>query len=390
MSPKLTVLMGAGFSQSVGIPGTDEITRRLLAAPIAPIHSPRYDGIINSTTAVLHRALLSFYDQVNFELILHGAEALYTINLAGPGYVKDDTYKPVYCALMDTSPRWRPLIDESTTLDFIRSLVGVTIDIIAQASHGVNAANLKRAGTFIDELQSRFSIGLFSLNYDDLVERATGRTWFDGFIGDTFPRVFNAQTFVNGYREAELLCHLHGCHKFDIRNVSRTYEFLDNGSGRNTRATPTTLAINAPLQSGEASVIGPIISGLRKADKTVHPPFGYYNHALVEYLTTVPRLLIVGYGAQDSYINSWLMQFIHCHGSSARVGIITMVDETNENARVSLRRLSYFFGNNYADADLTMYRPIDDPLTIGSVIISAGGALASNDHLSKILDFLTR
>jgi hypothetical protein len=62
------------------------------------------------------------------------------------------------------------------------------------------------------------------------------------------------------------------------------------------------------FQDGHHDVGAPMITGLRKADKTLARPFGTYMHVFREELLRVPRWLIVGYGFVDEHVNRAMAQ----------------------------------------------------------------------------------
>jgi hypothetical protein len=64
-------------------------------------------------------------------------------------------------------------------------------------------------------------------------------------------------------------------------------------------------------------------SGLRKTDKITVPPFGYYQYKFHDALIRSPRLLVIGYGGGDTYINSLVLQMRRIHGEAFKAAFIT-------------------------------------------------------------------
>lgn len=167
---------------------------------------------------------------------------------------------------------------------------------------------------FFDRLRSRFQLSIFTLNYDDVVDR-TGN-WFDGFtdlhdLGNGAPYLtFNPAKFRAGVcAERDLLAHLHGSvrfgHALNVGNIVK-YHCTDN-------------ALKSLNLSGQPT----IISGhkeTRLAREIV--PFGYYYHALIEAVMHTPRLLVAGFGGYDSHVLSWLMAFMEVHGCRNKVALV--------------------------------------------------------------------
>jgi hypothetical protein len=65
-----------------------------------------------------------------------------------------------------------------------------------------------------------------------------------------------------------------------------------------------------------------MISGLRKTDKLLSPPYSHYHQAFTRSLSENPYLLIIGYGWLDAYINSWIWEMPKIHGEQRRIAII--------------------------------------------------------------------
>jgi hypothetical protein len=182
-----------------------------------------------------------------------------------------------------------------------------------------------------------------TLNYDDLIERVTS-DWFDGFDNSKQVSRFDSGAFVKRYRGREILCHLHGCMNFGVSRYDGMLEIVKYKRPYALPDPPLLPAFMGTAQSGETTTIGPIISGLRKTDKTYYPPYGFYQKAFVEGLTSSPHIVVVGYGAHDTYVNSWLLQARRSHRQKLRVGIVTRrVTKPPQSDVVKLAR----FGGKY-------------------------------------------
>jgi hypothetical protein len=101
-------------------------------------------------------------------------------------------------------------------------------------------------------------------------------------------------------------------------------------------------------RSGEIAEAGPIISGLRKADKLISHPYAYFHHALAEELISCRRLLIIGYGGDDYHLNFWIRHLKERWGKDARVAIVTHSDDPRPS-----------FGNTPFAAFLTSFLRMD-------------------------------
>jgi len=164
------------------------------------------------------------------------------------------------------------------------------------------------------------------LNYDDVIERVSDG-FYDGFapMGDD-PYVFVASEFLNSFREREILCHLHGSIHFGYDPEILKYEIvkwddLSKAAESHNVLRPPTYA------SGEIADVGPILSGLRKADKLNSVPYAYYHYALNDTLASCPRLVVIGYGGNDTHINFWIRQQKGHWGPQSRIAVVNRVSE---------------------------------------------------------------
>jgi hypothetical protein len=182
--------------------------------------------------------------------------------------------------------------------------------------------------TFLRALATKFRIAVFTLNYDDVVDR-TFPSWFDGFSGERQEsagghfweaRGFDAKAF-DGWRDATepVLVHLHGSVRFGYLSappwrLARFSDAAEAGKTIHRGIRPDDYS------SGQIVSTAPIISGLNKLGKLINNPvpFGYYYRAFVDAVLGCERLLVIGYGGRDDHLNTWLEQFAHKHGDAAK------------------------------------------------------------------------
>jgi SIR2-like protein len=383
--PLLSVIAGSGASEAVGIVGTDEMTRRVLASPSPTIYKPRYGSSI-STMGLLKRALSSYYQNINFELLLHGAETLYSIDVGGTGYSEQDVYKPAFNAFMDISPRWEELAGESGSNRLASAIVSAVINIVNESMRKVAQERSDKLRRFIGKLAETFTVRWTTLNYDDVAEKA-GADWFDGFTTDTSGATeFDGLIFMSNFRSQHSICHLHGSINYTVdvdEGYFRVRKFTEPVLDQKNLATPRF------MQSGETVMLGPIVSGLRKAEKTTLPPFGYYNHALVDGLSSAPRLLMIGYGARDTYINEWLLQFRNLHKERARSAAIALFSPSSAQSDWPLKAIvSYLAGNNVVTPDFQNLTQTDGLRDFNNTMILTSGLLTDEQAEDRIIEFL--
>jgi hypothetical protein len=125
----------------------------------------------------------------------------------------------------------------------------------------------------------------------------------------------------------DLLVHLHGSVKFGYKprelassnyDLSEIVKYADSSTALNS----WNIGVVDNVNQGSLIPATPIISGFSKTEKLQERPvpFGYYLNAFVESLTKCGRVLIIGYGGRDEYINTWLQehQKIHKHNKEKR------------------------------------------------------------------------
>ena len=188
---------------------------------------------------------------------------------------------------------------------------------------------------FIRNLEKEFLLGVFTLNYDDVVDGARD-SWYDGFTRlvhqstqgrDWSANGFDAQYFNNWPEASEpLLVHLHG-------SVSFGYLRGEDGVGKYSDTQAALESVEGTrtgdlYSSGQIVSASPIISGLSKPAKLVHnsEPFGYYYRAFIDSILACERLLVIGYGARDDHVTVWLEQFLRHHPKKRKVIWICKLD----------------------------------------------------------------
>lgn len=82
---------------------------------------------------------------------------------------------------------------------------------------------------------------------------------------------------------------------------------------------------------GNILTAGPIISGFNKVAKVAgNPePYSHYYAAFTEALLSSNRVLVIGYGGMDQYVNTWLQVFARAHGDRRRIAWVTYIPGTD-------------------------------------------------------------
>jgi hypothetical protein len=419
--PTLTVLLAAGSTVNLGVtppgvppigmPSTEKLTSRiagmkfptvvrrgtpLLLGPDAE-QEFRYDRTF-SILPVIHNALSREFDYVDFELILHAIEQLEPIVASIEDSRRIDRYRSVLAAFVEISRRF-DFLDPSVFL----ALRPVIIAEIYHAMNGVSVQHLANQPVlpqFIRNLERKFKLRVFTLNYDDVVDDACD-AWFDGFTRpveqSTGGRVWSANGFdprtFSNWRDASepLLVHLHGSVRFG-------YLLKEIATGKYSDAQAALKSVEGTRTgdrySGGAIVsASPIISGLSKPAKLFHnpEPFGYYYRAFIDSVLECERLLVVGYGARDDHINVWLEQYMKVHNANRKVvWVCKLPGHTVGTQTVEKQMIISLAG----PGGFQEYRNFDDPKNLqkfqacGALGLVPSGFPVSPETEAEILQFL--
>lgn len=323
--PRLTVLLGSGFSEGVSLSSTASLTELVRTLPGPELYGEPVPGGSRRVVvpAGIWRMATGYYVNPNFETMLHLVETALAYSWVKGWLAAEDRAKSAFGAFMNVMPHWQAFIEQGAAFSFVdfyrRALDAIAADI--RQNIDKNATLIEReANRLLLPLAERFQLTIGTLNYDDIAEAAL-KNWHDGFEQDSEARyAFTPSAFV-GNRETPELLHLHGSVRFyrlpDIRDT------IFRAESSQLVPPQTREPTSQAAQSGELILIGPMISGLRKADKVSTSPFGYYQHRFQEALMHSASLLVVGYGGGDAYINNLILEMRRIHGDALRVAFIT-------------------------------------------------------------------
>ena len=323
----LVVILGAGFSQALDIAGTMELTDIARRLRLPAVNLGATPGAIGVPLAdLLWKALSAYYDNPNFETMIHGIEALLAFQTGTPGAQIPDVVKPVSNAFMDVTQRWTRLAASTDLQDLASKILQRVAWRVAEGARDApKSARYADARAFVARLASDFDVTFVNLNYDDaldvlLPESVDGYPDGDGVLFDW--------SLLRAADQRPRNLHVHGSVKFGIKTDSpnRSATIVKyRTAGAASHQWGYTIDVTA--QSGERVLVGPIITGLRKADKTLWAPYGHYLHYFVEQLFCSSRIVAIGYGGADNHVNQWLLQWLLHHRASARFVAITKFDD---------------------------------------------------------------
>ncbi len=319
---KLNLLFGAGSTIGVGLPTTAEIT-----AHLERIGMEASNSYLKNRTFFSHLKDLLMrrgnFEDVHFELMLYAMEVIFPLLPQKEHFRVPDYFRSVLPAFVDLTEEAQRM-EELGSISSWRGIAFRSISTLISERIATSLDKERHLADFLFVLSKQFKLRVFTLNYDDLVDRVD-LSWRDGFLpnNSSFYQVFDAKQFIEEDKNSEaLLVHLHGSTRFgyaqdgifEIHNYSspeRAIHFLDDkGFSQNVH--------------GRQILSGPMISGLSKIEQLMFRPcpYGYYFNSFMQNLITNNRLLILGYGGWDRHINEWILQFMQVHGSAARIAHI--------------------------------------------------------------------
>ena len=176
----------------------------------------------------------------------------------------------------------------------------------------------------IKQLALKNTLRIFSLNYDDIVQRS-GVPLYTGFLPSTGPRRFEPK--FPWPRGGHCLCQLHGSVLWG-NDAFEIVAFDHRNAAANARKARSS---GSKFGDGHQAPNAPMITGLRKADKVLSRPFGTYFHVFREELLRCRRWLIVGYSFADPHVNHALQQALRNweqRGTPVRAVVVDYFDAT--------------------------------------------------------------
>lgn len=321
----LTVLLGSGFAEGLGLPGTSQLTTAVRSLPGPQIFPERPNEGLVTVPGGMWRMATSYYSNPNFETMLHLVETAIGYQRVRGWLAADDSSKAAFGAFMNIMPHWERFIEQGSAYSF-QDFYSYAINAIAKELVDATNENLKGIqeflAPFLSHLKDRFQLTLATLNYDDTLERSL-ETWHDGFGPQNDRQAFNPPSLLSD-RHEPLLMHLHGSVRFYTLAAPEEERVIYRADSADLK-TPQVRGVfwQYFAQSGELLLAAPMISGLRKSDKVTTPPFGYYQYRFHDSLMKCPRLLVIGYGAGDTYLNSLLLEMRRIHESKFRAIFVT-------------------------------------------------------------------
>lgn len=409
MKPRIIVLLGAGASVDAGVPSTNDLTEFLLNSEIQailPTHAEFRSKSKSGFTGPLrleipvcravHSGLRSSFKYPNFEHILAALEELQAISSSQIGFEVSDDLAHVLSPFVSIDSRYNAL-NQPGLMAFARHEI---IDLLALHIHEklfLNSGARQPTNEFIRELEKSFSLSVYSLNYDDLIDDST--VFYDGFEpGQSSYKRFDRRKYLQMCQDEDLnrLMHLHGSIRFGYPNDNYhddpselvKYDVADDAIGTFDGRS------NEIFDRGTVISTAPIISGFHKVAKLTHSPipYGYYYHSFLSELMSTNRLLVIGYGAGDEHINGWINEHVVIHGSNRKSGYISLCLPNQQRNSVKTL-MSLLAGTRSYNDSLVYYdskQQTPEFLVQGNLAIcTAGFPLLSPKTLDALIQFLS-
>jgi hypothetical protein len=414
--PKLTILLGAGSTMQLyskdrpgGMPSTIAVTERLdrLEYPRAPgeavaiigpnaashLRVPRHIPIV----PFIFRALRGAFANVDFEMALHAFEQLAPFVATAESLPTADQYRlPVISAFAELR-RAYDILDNPLLLALARGAM------IAEVHKAFSERSLPQQplplNNFVNALATEFQVAVFTLNYDDVVDRSRD-DWLDGFSGRKEVSSQGAYWEAHGFNPKEFRCwrdatrpllvHLHGSIRFGyLRKDVWPYKYLAKYSD----PAEALRSIMPSLEDGRivSTAPAPIISGLDKVAKLAHEPepFGHYYQAFIDSLLGCDRLLVIGYGGRDAHVNAWIEEWQQMHGDGRRaVWISLLTIDEHRGAPSEVMELVWKLADGHCDSLVGSCDACDHSYDLGRLRLISSGFPVNNDTCAAAIKFL--
>lgn len=403
---RITCLLGAGATIPLGGPKTSDIT---VAARQKSQHV-----IDPSTNTWVHVAFIDELAQrldqflapqrCHFEDIFHVLETLESYR-AGWEPGTHERYKPRPAAFF--APSDERYFNLMWLIAAKRSLLEAVAEQVEES-----LGRFERDGRhqwfrkFWTDALRRATWDIGTLNYDNLLEQINAELE-DGFPANPKWARFDPHRLWTS-RKSRIL-HLHGSIFYGYLPFSEQEQFVDYHEDlckyrSSTEARETWFGTsNATAQAHEESVIGPLITGLRKTDKLTVHPYDEYQAVFRRAVYKSDRLLIAGYSFGDLYVNSIIDRMLGLHGSSRRIVIVTWFPSEKHAWHCDPKVLNQEHGwpgtEMYSSLGTAMdsVQPFGNSLTYKDKLVSADGCCrvylggtqeAFDKYGDEILEFL--
>ncbi len=260
--PRLVIITGAGASVGI-VPTTKDLTNA--------------SGVVKSSfVAQIEQSLKDEVPSYTFEDVLHRCQT----KVGAPERDQEDSAEQYFHSILEVM------------LQHLDKPVAET-PILA---------------TILENLSTRFSLTLATLNWDDIPLRSQ-IPWFSGFLQHRF----DSDYLEHVYQFEHRVLWLHGSLHFSIDFPYNRPSIMWVNERENIRRA--TLLPTKSTDDNTSAFFGPIITGKEKRGQIIRRPFLDYRFVLYHDLLQADAWLIIGYSGGDADLNEILQAALledHC------------------------------------------------------------------------------
>jgi hypothetical protein len=320
----LLVLLGAGFSQAFGIPGTEELTR-IVESHYA--QRGRQNGDDTAAKVFEHLAAglkAEFGESYNFEVLLDALEA--SLQFGEPDAIYHTRPRSTLRPIVELQ-KWLPTDGLAVLRGIMETAYLLIRKALIEAQTALSDVDRGIIRSLFDHLAAAHRLACVNLNYDEAVDSSVPYldTGFNLHVADVDGKELDPELLLAA--RGNQMAHLHG---------SVYYRFPELAPGRLVHVADDDNRYAGWALTTTGGIYPSMISGLAKSEKLLRPPFNIFYHWATDAIVDIPRVLICGYGVGDLHINAWLAQAAIAHGPNYKLVFITRsnnLDSENDRLR---------------------------------------------------------
>ena len=219
-------------------------------------------------------------------------------------------------------------LNEIDSYDFLtesESLICILANEMRKKSTCFNSRPLfGKFQALCSRLKDKYDIGVLNFNYDDIFEEGFSFALNTGFNPNG---IFDSMKIVKG--DWNFLYYPHGSLHFDIDPYDEDDDFhYEKDLSKLIKSPPINNKTKKTIE-GFSILRTPIIVGYGKAYQTQRNPFSLYINDFAKKIFEADKILFVGYGFRDIYINN-LIQLSMNYNPNRKVVVIDFIDSNKK------------------------------------------------------------
>lgn len=360
MRERITVILGAGaMIEATGV-STSSLTQEVIekckefkinkqsTKSIVDVICDKFLEIYNKEDGVLDERLgkiEKITKIISFEDIFHVLELI-------PNYINNSGHKghtSAFKIFSQINNEFRDL-DKKSVYASKRKI----IELINDRIYSYDSCFLENGEIFKNFFikicgSKNYLFDVFNLNYDTWMEQ-TLEDYNDGYIDIDGYEDIMKRFDINEYLKNDnrhTISHLHGqiCFEYPdfkkedrnryayIYDINTLYKYKNFNLAKDYRSRSGRS--DDKTQSGENLFRTNIVTGLMKTDKILWTPLNSYQNKLTNCLMNNKKLIIIGYGFSDLYINQMLWQYNTKHLNDRKILMIDYISDDMWNPAIS-------------------------------------------------------